>query len=424
MRPAPALLLAAAALAAACGPGRAPAGDEAPDDRTPLPTREPFVRVGVDVGEDSLRVSAPGGLRVTGPGPDGAVPGSGAAGTWTFRATADGVEAVAPPEGAPAEAGPAARFRRLRLRPEGEGAVELEGRPYRGALEVYRVPGHGLVAVNELDLEAYLLGVVPVEIGRRSKDELEAVKAQAVAARTYAVRHLGRRDSLGFDVFGNVEDQVYGGRAAERGDATRAVRATEGEVLTWRGRPVRAYYHSTGGGTTARVTDVWNLPDAPYLVRVSDRRPGGGDYCDISPRYRWEESWTPGELRASVRDGLERRFGVEAPVEEVRSVRVLGRVGGGRIDELEVRTDGGVWTVTKNDIRFFLRTPDGRALRSTRFDVARSPADGGGLELRGRGFGHGVGMCQWGAIGRSRAGEGYREILAHYYPGTELVEAY
>lgn len=406
--------------AAACGTGRGPPEGSPEAERPVLPTREPFVRVGLHVGRDSVRASAPGGLRVTRIGSGRAVPDAGGAGPWTFRAEKAGAEAV-PPSGRGSGAEVAGRFR---LRPEGEGPVVLEGRPYRGLLDVYRVPGHDLVVVNQLDLEAYLLGVVPVEIGPRSGDEMAAVKAQAVAARTYAVRNLGRRDSLGFDVFGNVEDQVYGGREVERPDATRAVRATAGEVLTWRGRPVRAYYHSTGGGTTARVTDVWNLPDAPYLKRVSDRRPAGGHYCDISPRYRWTESWTPAELRASVRAGLERRFGVDDSVGEVRSIRIASRVPGGRIDELEVRTDAGLWVVTRNDIRFFLRTPDGRPLRSTRFDVVRGPARGGGLELRGRGYGHGVGMCQWGAIGRARAGHSYREILAHYYPGTELVEAY
>lgn len=414
--------------AASCGAGRSAAEDEPAEERSPLPLREPAVRVGIAVGRDSIDVSAPEGLRVAPAGEREPVPGSGRPGEWTFRAVAGGLEATGPAEPPAAkEPGAAAAertFRRLRLRSADGGAVHLEGRAYRGEIDLYPVDGHGLVAVNRLDLETYLLGVVPVEIGRRSEEEVEAVKAQAVAARTYAVRNLGRRDSLGFDVFGNVEDQVYGGRDVEREDATLAVRATAGEVLAWRGRPVRAYYHSTGGGTTARVTDVWNLPDAPYLERVSDRRPEGGHYCDISPRYSWTESWSASELRDAVEAGIERHFGVEVPVREVRTVRVLGRVTGRRVDELEIRTDGGVWTVARNDIRFFLRTSDGRVLRSTRFDVVAGPDREGRLELRGRGFGHGVGMCQWGAIGRARAGRGYREILRHYYPGTELVKAY
>lgn len=422
-------LAASAALAAACGPGRggAPDGEVRPEEPPPLPTREPFVRVGVAVGRDSVRVRSPGGVRVSDLAAGREVGATDGGRAWAFRAVDGGVSAVPPaPADGDAEGGqvPAGPHRRLRVEALGPGELQVEGRRYRGTLELYRVRPHGLVVVNELDMEAYLLGVVPVEIGPRAPEEEAAVKAQAVAARTYAVRNLGRRDSLGFDVFGNVEDQVYGGSGTRRSDATRAVRATAGEVLAFRGRAIRAYYHSTGGGTTARVTDVWNLPDAPYLRRVSDRRPEGGDYCEISPRYRWEERWTPRELREAVRAGAEEHFGAGGRVGRVTAVRVLGRMPGGRIRELEVRTEGGRWVVSRNDIRYFLRTPDGRVLRSTRFDVVEGPSGGGGLVLRGRGYGHGVGMCQWGAIGRARAGQGYREILTHYYPGTEVRKAY
>lgn len=403
-----------ALLGVACGPGRPRPG---PADRGPvLPTREPFVRVGVRVGPDSVRASAPGGLRISAPGTADAVVFPARSETLVVRARGGGVAAAGHRGRGP--------WRRLFLESGDGGPIRVEGEPYRGRVEVYRHPRQGLVVVNQLALETYLRGVVPLEIGPRSPEEFEAVKAQAVAARTYVVANLGRRDSLGFDVFGNVEDQVYGGRKAEREDASRAVRATAGEILVWRGRPIRAYYHSTGGGTTARVTDVWNLPDAPYLKRVHDRRPDGSDYCAISPRYSWEERWTGEELDRAVQEGVERRFDPADTVGPVQAVEVRERGPAGRIRRLVIRTRAGEWTVDKNEIRFFLRTPDGRALRSTRFDVVESPSDGGGLRLRGRGYGHGVGMCQWGAIGRARAGHGYREILEHYYPGTGVTAAY
>lgn len=400
--------------AAACGPGPAPEEPAPPEPRR-VPAREPFVRVGVEVGPDSIRADARGGLRVTDVAAGRELAGEGRDGSWVLR-----------PDGERVRAGNGQGGRRLRLRPRREGrAVTVGDRSYRGLVDVYTMPDHGLVVVNQVDLEAYLRGVVPVEIGPRSADEAESVRAQAVAARTYAIANLGRRDSLGFDVFGGVLDQVYGGRGAERERVTRAVRATEGEILVHRGRPIRAYYHSTGGGSTARVSDVWNLPDAPYLRPVSDRRPDGGYYCDASPRFRWRERWSGPELDAAVRRGMAGYFDVDSSrVGPVRGLEVLERTGRGRILRLEVRTEGGRWILTRNDIRFVLRTPDGRALRSTRFTVERGPGDGSGLRLRGRGYGHGVGMCQWGAIGRARAGHGYDEILAHYYPGTELRKAY
>lgn len=395
-------------------------GSSARGPRPPSPPEAaaPTVRIGLAAGLDSVTVAAPGGLRATGPegGEVGRRGGEGA--PWRFgleggRLRVEGVDPAVLPGTS------------VTLRPRRGGAsVRVDGRPYRGRVEVRRIPRHGLVVVNELDLESYLLGVVPAEIGPRRPDEFQSVLAQAVAARTYAMRNLGRRDSLGFDMFGSVEDQVYRGRAAEREQVRRAVRATRGQILVHGGRPIRAYYHSTGGGRTARVTDVWNLPDAPYLRRVSDTRPNGDDFCRISPRYRWRETWDPDQLAAAVQEGIRDHFAADVEVDSVRRVEVLETTAAGRVTRLRVGTGAGEWIVTKNDIRFFLRTPDGRYLRSTRFRVLRDPAAGRGLELVGRGFGHGVGMCQWGAIGRARAGQGYREILSHYYPGTRLVRAY
>lgn len=373
------------------------------------------MRVGLEVGPDSVHADAAGGLRVTDLAAGRELTSPDGDDGWILR-----------PDGDHVRAGPGQSGRRLRLRPRRSGRpVILGDRSFRGLVDVYTVPGHGLVVVNQLDLETYLRGVVPVEIGPRRPDEDAAVRAQAVAARTYAIANLGRRDSLGFDVFGGVLDQVYGGRNAERDRVTRAVRATEGQILVHAGRPIRAYYHSTGGGSTARVSDVWNLPDAPYLRSVSDRRPDGGFYCEASPRFRWRERWTGPELDRAVRRGLAGYFGVDSSrVGPVRGLEVLDRTDGGRITRLEVRTEGGRWILTRNDIRFVLRTPDGRALRSTRFRIERRPGEGAGLRLRGRGYGHGIGMCQWGAIGRAREGQEYREILAHYYPGAELRQAY
>ena len=405
-------------LVLAAGCARGPVAEE-PDagSPTPLPTRQPFVRVGVAVGVDSVSVGSPSGLRLEDP-MTGVAARAEDERPLVVRTVEEG---IAIGDGA----GSHRPHALLMAKPtEPAAGVTLNGRRYRGELALYRVDPHGLVVVNELPLEDYLLGVVPLEIGPREPGEFEAVKAQAIAARTYAVRHLGRRDSLGFDVFGDVEDQVYGGREAERTQSSRAVEATAGEILVWRGSPARAYYHSTGGGHTAKVSDVWELPDAPYLRRVSDARPEGGDFCAISPRYAWEESWSAVELAAAVAAGVERRFAISAAPGPVTDVRVLSRAPHGRVTELEVRTEGGRWVVRKNNIRFFLRTPDGRPLRSTRFDVAGRGPGGDGLRLRGRGFGHGIGMCQWGAIGRARSGHSYREILSHYYPGTGVRRTY
>ena len=131
---------------------------------------------------------------------------------------------------------------------------------------------------------------------------------------------------MGFDVFGTVEDQAYGGMAAEREESTRAVRETAGRILTFDGLPIRAMYHSTCGGRTAPVEDVLDRDAAPYLRSVSDRAPDGTDYCAISPRYRWTETLSPAELNGRVRSQVRRIFGASADdTGEILGLRVAER---------------------------------------------------------------------------------------------------
>lgn len=377
----------------------------------------PPVRVGLAVASDtSLVLASEGGLRLrdaqTGelllelPGParvEAARAGE------RVRLTARGHEA---PEAYSARAEPA-----------GDAPVTLGGAPYRGAIEVFAVEGAGLNAVNELPLEDYLLGVVPIEIGARSPAELAAVAAQAVAARTYVVSHLRAREEMGFDVFGSVEDQAYGGMAAEREESTRAVRETTGRILMYGGLPIRAMYHSTCGGRTAAVEEVLDRTPAPYLRSVSDRAPDGTDYCSISPRYRWEESLTPAELNGRLARQIDRIFGASAEeTGKLVGLRIAERSPSGRVEALAFRGMRSEFVLERLDIRIALQDEEGRILGSTDFDLAVE--SDGTIDLHGRGFGHGSGMCQWGAIGRARAGQSWEQILAAYYPGAELVSVY
>lgn len=395
----------------------APANATAPLPIREVITFEPLIRVGIDVGGESAVIMSTAGLSVR----DGATGEElVVAGEEIVRfELADG--GVSPVE--PAGRSPGAR--RILVEPlDPVAELLIDGSSYRGSAELVADPSRGLVVVNRLGLEAYLLGVVPAEIGRRAPEELAAVRAQAVAARTYTIASLGRRDSLGFDVFATVEDQVYGGVAAERAEVTRAIRDTWGEVLTFADQPVLALYHSTCGGRTATREEVWGEPDLPYLRSVRDAG-GSDDFCSISPRYRWRESWTAEALDGWVREELAARLGV-APrsIGRILGIRVLSRTVDDRVDELEVEASGGKYVVRKNEIRFVLRPAEGRILGSTDFVVRQGRADAGAVVVEGRGFGHGIGMCQWGAIGRARAGHGYREILAAYYRGAAVQKLY
>jgi stage II sporulation protein D len=300
--------------------------------------------------------------------------------------------------------------------------VTWNGKRYRGELVISSTDS-GLMVVNRLALESYLRGVVPLEIGNRKPEEHAAVEAQAVAARSYSYIHL--MPERAYDMVGSVQDQVYGGVDAEKPLSDVAVAATEGEVVMYAGRVINTPYHSTCGGSTAAVHEVWyTQPDEPYLTPVSDRIPGTARfYCDSSPRFKWTSTFDRDALRSVLTKYLASyTTAPRGSVGRVTGVYEQGRTESGRVAALRIETDRGSYTLRGNDIRFVLRNPAGDILNSTYFTPEATINNGevSQLTLDGRGYGHGIGMCQWGAIGRARAGEDYRTILSTYYPGTTI----
>jgi stage II sporulation protein D (peptidoglycan lytic transglycosylase) len=303
----------------------------------------------------------------------------------------------------------------------------LNGKAYRGLGEVLR-DRSGLTVVNRLGMEAYLLGVVSAEMGRRNPVEQPALRAQAVVSRTYALKHLRRWRTEGFDLYGTVADQAYGGVAAETAEGRAAVSETRGRVLTYDGALIEAFYFSTCGGRTAEGYEVFRGAVRPYLRSVSDLNESGTAYCSISPRYRWREEWSGEALRATLQRNLSLASGgANAPIGTVTDVRITRRSASGRVEQLsiavagtEVRVDGHA------RVRQVLRTANGQVLRSTAFSLIATGAGQNvtNLVVDGAGAGHGVGLCQWGAVGRARAGQGYQQILAAYFPGTRLERRY
>ena len=191
--------------------------------------------------------------------------------------------------------------RSMAARPGGQGFVTVNGKRYRGDISVI-ASDSSYVVVNRLDVEDYLRGVVPLEMGARPRGDSAALQAQAVASRSYALlRATNRSVNVPFDLRASTADQVYGGVDAENDVASAAIDATVGLVLLYDGRLADAPFHSTCGGTTAEATEVWRNPGAPYLRRVSDRIPGSDRYyCDIAPRFRWERTLMAPELNAAL----------------------------------------------------------------------------------------------------------------------------
>ena len=310
----------------------------------------------------------------------------------------------------------------LRARPVGDGLLSVDGKPYRG--EITFLPSDsGVAVINVLPIDDYLMGVVPLEMGLRPASDSSAVQAQAVSARSYAYIHL--TPNRAYDVTGGTLDQLYGGVAAENAVASQAVEATHGLVLHYGGRIVNAPYHSTCGGTTAASSEIWRSEDEPYLRQVSDRIPGTDrSYCDIAPRFSWTRRFDARTLNAAIAQYLGRYANVPSTGPgSVRAVTIGSHTVSGRVGTITVSTDRGNFSLRGNDIRYVLRAPGDEILNSTYFSLDQSSASDGSLVqlvIRGFGYGHGVGMCQWGAIGRARAGQDFRAILRAYYPGTSV----
>ena len=284
----------------------------------------------------------------------------------------------------------------------------------------------GVVTIDVLPIDDYVRGVVPVEMGDLSPAESAAAEAQAVAARSYAFIHLD--PARAYDVTGGVLDQLYGGAGAETAVASRAVDATHGLVLEYAGRIVNAPYHAVCGGATAAASEIWRSADEPYLQSVSDQIPGTNRYyCDLSPRFKWTRTLDGATLDAALAKYLASYAAVAGHQPgQARAVTIGSHTPSGRVGTLTITTDRGNFVLRGNDIRYVLRPPGGEILNSTYFSVETTHGADGSvaqLTLRGMGYGHGVGMCQWGAIGRARAGQDYRTILRAYYPGTSIGRA-
>ncbi|CAN5790450.1 SpoIID/LytB domain-containing protein [soil metagenome] len=432
MRSTPARLSVVLAVALVTGLGACRAG-EAPGTRPPtrptppaatLPRAEPVVSVGITVDSVAAVVGATSDFEIRAAGGD--VLARGRAGeAWTFTSDAQGRISSRGPSGLTQP-----RASSLRVVPVAAGGLTIGGRQYRGEALIIARNGGQVSAINVVDLEAYLLGVVPREIGRLPAAQIEALKAQAVAARTYAIGNMGGRQNRGFDFYATVMDQVYGGIQDEDTVVNRAVRETNGEILTHNGTPILAYYSSTCGGATAAIEDSWP-PRAPlpYLRGVSDRVPGSDQYyCSTSNRFNWTTRWTREQLLAVLGETLRTHTGGRVTgVRRVEDVRLVGRNASDRAI-VRLSADGVQYTLRADSVRWVLRPQPGPAiLNSSKLAAVEATIQGGEvreLEIRGGGWGHAIGMCQVGAINRARAGQSHSQILRAYYTGVDLQRLY
>jgi stage II sporulation protein D len=308
--------------------------------------------------------------------------------------------------------------------------IEFEGKHWRGRFKLFLSPRGRMTLASRVSLEHYLLGVVPGEIGALRDSLLEAGRAQAIAARSYSLFYRGRRGSEGFDLYATVEDQLYGPVEAEKPLATKCVGTTRGQASLFAGAPIRANYCSTCGGVTADVIEAWPTDARGYLVSIADRG-DAGDWCAASPQYRWREEWSAAELATTIARWAPGQ-GVALPARgagEIRDVSADARSRSGRVWRLRIETSTGTILVPAYVIRQVLRRPgtNGAILRSNLFKIGvRRDSSGRALAIvaSGAGSGHGVGLCQTGALAMARAGVRADAILQHYYAGSEVKRVY
>jgi stage II sporulation protein D len=307
------------------------------------------------------------------------------------------------PARAQSEADPSSWSRRPALRvllgpgdavPSGAGFFEFNGRSYRGS---FARLDDGQV-VNLVDLEEYLFSVVSGEMP--SHWPAAALEAQAICARTYVLERSDPRRV--YDLIPSQLDQVYDGVAGETPSSTAAVGATVGRVLRYGGNFARVAYSSCCGGHTEASADAWGGKPVAYLRGVICT------WCSASPNYRWS--------RLIAFDSFAARFGAQlAALGELQDVRISDRDSSGRVRSFELLGQRGSTTVAGTEFR---REIGARVLPSLL--VSKLQRDAQDFSVEGAGFGHGVGLCQWGARGMAQDGRRASEILALYFPGAVI----
>lgn len=310
----------------------------------------------------------------------------------------------------------------------------LEGTEYRGNL-VLHCEEKTLLVVNFVDLESYLQSVIPTEIGQgRKKQDLESVKVQAIAARTFTYgKLLSKKATDGkYDLLPTVMDQAYFGTKSENNTYRVAIAATNGMVGVFDSTLIEALYHSTCGGLTENSESVWGGKKISYLQSVYC----GDDtssFCGASPFFNWERTVDMKKHNLFFFRQIG-KYVEKDPVhpifkdKTVSRIEISGRDSSGRVLGLRILNKSGSEILAQGDyIRWLFPDSTGKILSSVWFDLDVQHSETGEitqLHFKGRGYGHGLGICQWGAVGMSRRGYTYDQIFRFYYRGARIVKLY
>lgn len=270
------------------------------------------------------------------------------------------------------------------------GILYANGSRYSGNIKVWKGE-KGLYIINELPVEEYIENVVAAEIG--TSWEIEAIKAQAVISRTYAIYKIMLSGTSRFNITSSVLHQAYKGNNTNV-QIAYAVRETKGEILTYNGKPIEALYHSTCGGKTEDSAEVFGR-NYPYLKPVESG-------CPLSPYWSWERKIPVAEIEKAVN------------IKGIKAVTINSFTSTNRVRDLLIESETGKTIIKATELRKLLGW---KRLPSTSFNLSKS---GDSMIFDGKGYGHGVGLCQWSALQMAKEGRKYKEILSFFYPGTEI----
>ncbi|MDH5681995.1 MAG: SpoIID/LytB domain-containing protein [Spirochaetota bacterium] len=299
-------------------------------------------------------------------------------------------------------------------RPISLGCEIIPARPYQGSFQISKIqkrPGESAerVIINKVSFQDYLVSVVSAEMGVLAKST-ESLKAQAIVSRSYAKHYLGRHSMSGADFCDSTHCQVYLGAKHQNNRVLQSVSESRNSYITHENNIIPAYYHSTCGGHTSSLAEAWGDYSKPYLVGVKDSDPAGKAYCRESPHYNWTAKIPKDSLSQLIwREGSQ--FG---------DLKDIGwsRSSTGRVKRVLFRRASATRSLSGEQFRIVVgRRLGWNLIKSTRFNTRNL---GETLLFKGRGLGHGIGLCQYGAINMGNIGKSHREILEHYYPKTTI----
>jgi len=286
----------------------------------------------------------------------------------------------------------------IRIVPNDGSSIYIGKRSFRGSMAIIRDEKKKLLFINHIDVESYLKGVLYHEVSHWWP--MEVLKAQAIAARTYAMYQKSIMAKKDYDMTNDIYSQVYGGRVSERYKTNRAVELTRGEVLTFKNEIFPTYYHATCGGRTEDASYLWNIDIQP----LKGRKTG---FCKYSPHYNWKHKMSIKDIEAKLNKA---GYGISG----LKGIIPSGSTPSGRVESVKVLASKEL-VISSNKFRIAL---DPNKIRSTNFSVKRR---WGNVTFYGRGWGHGVGMCQWGAFFLSMRKYKAKDILRYYYPGAKIA---